>query len=178
MVKFFLQKFESGIKDLSGGNSFSQKSLDEADDYLWDVYNIQKEIHKEHDLSFPDNTRIFDDEMINGYHYFNFKKLYDGNPEEFLDFYILKIFYKIFYVKGPNTYVDGMDKKYSFYKNCFIGRSDKFEKGIKLAEKDYKKILQIKRKKFDNKFDRTFAEIDFKFKEFRKIYTNIKGLKL
>ena len=62
MIKFFLQKLESGIKDLSGGNSFSQKSLDEADDYLWDVYNIQKEIHKEHDLSFPDNTRIFDDE--------------------------------------------------------------------------------------------------------------------
>ena len=116
--------------------------------------------------------------MINGYHYFNFKKLYDGNPEEFLDFYILKIFYKIFYVKGPNIYVDGMDKKYSFYKNCFLGRSDIFEKGIKLAEKDHKKILQIKRKKFDNKFDRTFAEIDFKFKEFRKIYTNIKGLKL
>ena len=77
MIKFFLQKLESGIKDLSGGNSFSQKSLDEADDYLWDVYNIQKEIHKEHDLSFPDSTRIFDDEIINGYHYFNFKKFYD-----------------------------------------------------------------------------------------------------
>tara|TARA_B100000242_G_scaffold29760_1_gene17891 strand:- start:38 stop:574 length:537 start_codon:yes stop_codon:yes gene_type:complete len=178
MIKFFLQKFESGIKDLSGGNSFSQKSIEKADDYLWDVYNEQKEIHRNNGLDIPDYTLIFDDEIINGYHYFHFKKFYDGDPEEFLEFYILKIFFKTFYVGSHNRYVDGMDKKYKFYKRCFLSRSDKFEKGIKLAEKDHKKILQIKRKKFDNKFDRTFAEIDFKYKEFRKIYANIKGLKL
>jgi len=178
MIKFFLQKFESGIKDLSGRNSFSQKSIEKADDYLWDVYNAQKEIHRDNGLGLPYKTSLFDDETINGYHYFHLKKIYDGDPEEFLDFYILKIFFEIFYVKSHGKYEDGMDEKYRFYKRCFLSRSDKFEEGIKLAEKDYKKILQIKRKKFDNEFDRTFAEIDFKFKELRKIYANIKGLKL
>ena len=178
MIKFFLQKLESGIKDLSDGNSFSQESIEKADEYLWDVYTVQKEIHRSNGLGIPDSTLIFDHEIINGYHYFYFKKFYDGDPEEFLEFYILKIFYKTFYVASHDKYVDGMDKKYKFYKRCFLSRSDKFEKGIKLAEKDHKMIMQIKRKKFDNELDRTFAEEDFKFKEFRKIYANLEGLNL
>ena len=56
MIKFFLQKFESGIKDLSGKNSFTQKSIEKADDYLWDVYNAQKEIHRDNGLGCPANS--------------------------------------------------------------------------------------------------------------------------
>ena len=109
------------MKDLSGNNSFSDESVKNSEDYLWDMYNEQKEIHKDNNLGPCYNHYVFDDDTINGYHYFHFKKNYDGNPEEFLDFYILKVFY-FFQKKYYNTFLHV--SAYPIYcQNCIFALS-------------------------------------------------------
>lgn len=173
MFKLFLQKLESGFKDLSGNNSFSDESIKNSEDYLWDMYNEQKEIHKDNNLGPCYKHYVFDDDTINGYHYFHFKRFYDGNPDEFLDIYILKIFYCHFQL--PNgKYSESMDEKYLFYKDCFLKRSKEFENGIKLAKVDYDKNLEIKN--MSNQVEQVIAEANYRFNEYKKQYSKSKGL--
>ena len=103
----------------------------------------------------------------------NFKKLYDGNPEEFLDFYILKVFYFHFEVKNHN-YPD-LDDMYLLYKNNFLNRSKNFENGISLAEEDFNDDLKIKNMKTSD--EKLLAQIDhIKFRRFEEIYAEFKEL--
>jgi len=170
MIKFFFQKLESAYKDLSNNKSFSEKSVEKSVDYLWDIYNCARDIHKDKSLETCYPKHIFLSDTLNGYHYFHFKKNYDGNPEEFLDFYILKVFNFHF----ENTYQD-LDHIYLLYKNNFLKRSKTFEDGIKLAEEDFNNDKKIKNMKTSD--EKVLAQMDhIKFRRFEEIYAEFKGL--
>lgn len=173
MIKFFLQKLESAYKDLSQNKSFSEKSVENSTDYLWDIYNVARDIHKDNNLEICYPKHIMENVSLNGYHYFHLKRFYDGNPIEFLDFYILKVFYFHFHT-GNHNYPD-MDEKYLYYKHCFLERSKNFEKGIKLAKIDFEKDQKVKNMKDGMK--KAFAQIEHnKFQEFEKLYLEFKGI--
>tara|TARA_X000000950_G_C13790550_1_gene609161 strand:- start:656 stop:1177 length:522 start_codon:yes stop_codon:yes gene_type:complete len=173
MIKFFFQKLESAYKDLSNNKSFSEKSVEKSVDYLWDIYNCARDIHKDNSLETCYPKHIFLSDVFNGYHYFHLKKNYDGNPEEFLDFYILKVFYFHFEVKNHN-YPD-LDDMYLLYKNNFLKRSKNFENGISLAEEDFNDDLKIKNMKTSD--EKLLAQIDhIKFRRFEEIYAKFKEL--
>ena len=169
MIKFFFQKLESLYKDLSNNKSFSEKSVEKSVDYLWDIYNCARNIHRNNSL---ETRHIFLNDAFNGYHYFHFKKNYDGNPEEFLDFYILKVFYFHF----EHSYQD-LNDMYLLYKNNFLKRSKNFENGISLAEEDFNDDLKIKNMKTSE--EKAFAQIDHvKFRRFEGIIAEFKELKI
>ena len=170
MIKFFFQKLESAYKDLSNNKSFSEKSVEKSVDYLWDIYNCARDTHGDNrDICYPKD--IFLKDTFNGYHYFHLKKNYDGNPVEFLDFYILKVFYFHFHV-GNHNYPD-LDDMYLLYKNDFLNRSKNFENGIKLAKEDFNNDQKVKNIKSEQK--KAIAQIDHvKFRKFEEIYIECK----
>ena len=173
MIKFFFQKLESAYKDLSNNKSFSKNSVEKSVDYLWNIYNCARDIHKDNNLETCYPKHIFLDETYNGYHYFHFKNYYDGAPEEFLDFYILKVFSFHFEV-GNHNYPD-LDEMYLLYKNNFLNRSKNFENGNKFAEEDFNDDLRIKNMKTSE--ERALAQMDHvKFRRFEEIYAEFKGL--
>ena len=171
MIKFFFQKLESAYKDLSNNKSFSENSVKKSVDYLWDIYNCARDIHKENSLETCYPKQIFLNDTFNGYHYFHLKRNYDGIPEEFLDFYILKVFYSHFDA-GNHNHPD-LDEMYLLYKNNFLKRSKNFENGIKLAEEDFDNDQKIKNLKTTE--ERAFAQMDhIKYRKFEEIYTEFK----
>ena len=143
MVKFFLQTWKNYFKAVSKNISYSGTSLSNSSNYLARVEDIAREVCKSKNMEF-ERLPIADDEKIAGFHYVQFKKNFDGKPNDFEDVYLMEViagFYNISYGQFNKAWED----IYKNFKNLCSNRTKDFQDGVKIAQiKDVDKYDQFK----------------------------------
>lgn len=136
----FLLGWKNYFKAITRKISYTEKAAEKGYDYLIDCTLIAKKICKRNDMDF-DRLPISDDEKIAGFHYFQFKKYFDGEPKDFEEVFIMDVIGKYHYqgFRGGKHQFDPnhgpiFDK---FLKFC-VERPKKFTEGVKYAQKKIK----------------------------------------
>lgn len=143
MVKWSLQipTWKNWYKAITKNISYTNESVQKALDYLSDCTRICKDISDKKDLTF-DRLPISDDDLIAGFHYFQFKKFFDGNINDFEETYIMDVllhYFQMGYAKFNNQW----ENVYENFQSQFQKRNSNFQKGIKLAQQknDHLKVF-------------------------------------
>ena len=146
MVKWSLQGrvLANTFKALTKRVSYSPASSKKADDHLFDCEIIAKEVCKEMDLEF-DRLPISDDSKIAALHYFQFKKFYDGNHEDFENTYVMQIILG-FHSMGHADFKKEWEIVYENFISMISYRDKEFKEGLKLAQKKNTDKLKLFRK--------------------------------
>lgn len=135
MVKLSLQipSWKAFFKAVSGKISYTRNSQQKANDYLLDCETIAKEVCEDLNLEF-DRLPISDDSKIAALHYFQFKKFYDGNHNDFEEVYIMDIVAN-YYNLGNGRVVKEWENVYENFISLISKRNEEFKEGLKLAQK-------------------------------------------
>ena len=109
-----------------------------------DCHDIAKEVCDELDLEF-DRLPISDDPKITALHYFQFKKFYNGNHQDFEETYIMDVIAN-FYNVGYGKFVKEWEVVYENFISIISNRNKEFKEGLKLAQKKNTDKLKLFRK--------------------------------
>ena len=146
MVKWSLQipSWKNYFKAITKKISYTRESQEKANDYLFDCDRIAKEVCEELDLEF-DRLPISDDSKIAALHYFQFKKFYDGNHEEFEETYLMDVIAR-YYNVGYGQFVKEWENVYENFLSLISKRDKDFKEGLKLAQKKNSDKLNLFKK--------------------------------
>jgi len=146
MVKWSLQlpTWKNYFKAITKDISYSSESSKKADKHLLDCEDIARDVCDELDLEF-DRLPISDDPKIAALHYFQFKKFYDGNHEEFEETYVMQIILG-YYNVGYREFVKEWEVVYENFISIIRDRNKEFKEGLKLAQKKNTDKLKLFRK--------------------------------
>ena len=146
MVKWSLQipSWKNYFKAIAKKISYTKESQEKANDYLLDCESIAKEVCEELDLEF-DRLPISDDAKIAALHYFQFKKFYNGNHEEFEETYLMDVMVNYYHV-GYQKFAKEWENVYENFLSLISNRNKDFKEGLKLAQKKNSDKLKLFRK--------------------------------
>ena len=124
---------ENYFKALTKNISYSNKSNQKSEEYLLECESIARDVCEELGLEF-DRLPISDDAKIAALHYFQFKKFYDGNHEDFEETYVMQIILSYHHV-GYRQFVKEWEVVYENFISLISNRNKDFKEGLKLAQK-------------------------------------------
>jgi len=146
MVKWSLQipTWKNYFKALTKNISYTNKSNQKSEEYLLECESIARDVCEELGLEF-DRLPISDDAKIAALHYFQFKKFYDGNHEDFEETYIMQIILSYHHV-GYRQFVKEWEVVYENFISLISNRNKDFKEGLKLAQKKNTDKLKLFKK--------------------------------
>lgn len=146
MVKWSLQlpTWKNYFKAITKNISYTVESQEKSYYYLVDCHDIAKEVCDELDLEF-DRLPISDDPKIAALHYFQLKKFYNGNHQDFEETYIMDVIAN-FYNVGYGKFVKEWEVVYENFISMITDRNKEFKEGLKLAQKKNTDKLKLFRK--------------------------------
>lgn len=147
MKNLFVTTWKNYFKVLAKKLTYSKKAVEKGVDYLIDCEHEAINICEDKKIQF-ERLPISETDRFSGFHYFNFKKIYDGQPKDFEEAFIMEICLD-YYKKDFNYDPEWEDT----YNNLISHASRKtlgFREGLKIAQKKDKSNMAKFKQMFKN----------------------------